>query len=255
MLSKVKKIFIEKRIAERILSNKFLNKIREVKGMRNIFRKLLNINTYFLIFLATKGDTVILVGAEPKGLATSMAILVGKQGRVIVIEPNTENLSKIKKELEKYSLNNITLIPEGAWNKREKLTLQLSTIPADGKIDVENIDHDIDMRKDKYYNTKEIEANRLDNILLRHNINNIDLSIIMVNGAELKVLEGMKKMLKKTSKIYVKAHAKMDGKPINTTVDKILSQNGFKTKLVGGGEAPISRKFVRSEDVYGWKIS
>ena len=83
----------------------------------------------------------------------------------------------------------------------------ISEILSDHRLEDSNILHDNDLRGDGYINENIVQIDTIDNILSDLEIDKVDYIEITVNGAELKVLEGMKNSLKTTRRIYTKTYA------------------------------------------------
>src|SRR5437660_9022963 len=63
------------------------------------------------------GDTVVQVGAVETGELWEMVRLVGKRGRVIVVEPFLESVRGIEARLKAKGIANVTVVPKGAWSE------------------------------------------------------------------------------------------------------------------------------------------
>lgn len=168
------------------------------------------------VFVIRRGDTAVLVGAPPGGEYLGMSELVGRRGRVILVEPEKQNLKGLETEITDKGLKNVIIIPKAAYSARKMLEFVISDSPLDHKIQLEDIMHDNDLRQDAYISTETIETDTLDNMLISIGINHVDFVKIAVNGAELEVLKGMEQTLKRNTKlkIWVKGHALKEGRPL-----------------------------------------
>lgn len=197
-----------------------------------------------------KGETVVQVGAQPRGELLRLAQIVGEKGRVIAIEPEPANVEGLRKTLEKNSVKNVTIIPKGTWSERGKQRLLLSPHPGDHKINVPGVLHDNDLRPENYQSFAEIEVDTVDNILRTPGINRVDYVKITINGAELEVLKGMEETLRGDLRLRVKGHALEDGQPLHKAIASLLKERGFSIKIAKGEGAPVSKDFVRKGDIY-----
>jgi FkbM family methyltransferase len=197
-----------------------------------------------------KGETIVQVGATPRGEVLKMARIVGERGRIIVIEPEPANVEGLRKTLEKNSLKNITIIPKGAWSEKGKQRLLLSPRPGDHKIEISGVLHDNDLRPENYQSFAEIEVDTVDNILRALSIGHVDYVKITINGAELEVLKGMEETLRGDLRLWVKGHALKDGQPLHKAIASFLKERGFSVQITKGEGAPISKDFVRKGDIY-----
>lgn len=119
-------------------------------------------------------------------------ILVGKKlngsGKVIAIEPEKNNFKILKKNISLNKLNNIHAINVGCFseNKKTKLFIDREGTGA----------HSISNQISKKY--EEIDVRKLDDVLSQLKIKKVDLIKIDVEGAEVNVLKGSLKTLKKS---------------------------------------------------------
>ena len=205
-----------------------------------------------------KGDVVTLVGSpSPKSLER-MCKSVGKLGKVILIEPDKQNLEKHYNFISLNNLKNITIVPNAAFNKKGKAKFYVAPNPADHRLIIAGIEHDNDYIKENYYiKVIDIEVNTIDNIMHDLHVGNLDYIEIQVNGAEFHVLRGMEYMLDRTKRIYVKGHARNveDKTPIFHKIIPFLENRGFNTKLTlpSRTTVAIADWEERQGDVFGWK--
>ena len=74
-------------------------------------------------------------------------------------------------------------------------------------------------------------------------IQRVDYLKIDVEGSEIKVLEGMKKMLENTEKVAIETHQRK-GKMTTKDCLQILKEYGFKTKTKKGTEGTGNTNFI-----------
>jgi FkbM family methyltransferase len=195
-----------------------------------------------------RGDTVVLVGAVPQGELWEMARLVGSRGRAIAVEPFPDHIKAIEERARRLNLTNVSVIPVGAWAAPGRQTLYIHPQLAGSHIVLDSgTKHDRAMPAEQYAGAIEIEVDTLDNILARHGITECDFIKITVMGAELQVLQGMENLLSTTPKLWVKAHALIDGQPANVAISKLLMERGYRTVIVRGNVGPSGK---RAGDVY-----
>lgn len=200
-----------------------------------------------------RGDTVVQVGAVGKGELWEMLRLVGPHGRVVAVEPAPDNLQMIRARIEDERVANVTVIPKGAWSERGTQTLYMHPQFAGSHIVLASgARHDRAMRPEAYADAVEIEVDRLDDLLAQYGIERCDFIKITVMGAEMKVLAGMERLLRTTPKVWVKAHALIDGEPANRAISGLLEQRGYRTVLLRGNLGPDGRQ--RPGDVYATRF-
>jgi FkbM family methyltransferase len=143
---------------------------------------------------------------------------VGKDGRVVIIEPDQENSMRLKSYIEAREISNIIPIDRGAWDSKAKLGF-LSNPRRPAASIVESL-FDSEARKDRGdFAEIEIEVDSLDNILGELGVDKIDLVSITTNGAEEKILSGMTKILPNTRYISLIK---------NSQTGKYLRERGFR---------------------------
>jgi FkbM family methyltransferase len=207
--------------------------------------------------MANKGDFVVQVGTPHTITISKLSKSVGKKGKVILIEPEENNVRKIEEYVKTNALNNVIIVPKAAWSKKGQLKLTVSTNASDHKINHDEIIHDNDFREDeKYISSQIVEVDTVDNIMQSVGLNRIDFIEIAVNGAELEVLQGMEEMIKNVNRLFVKGHArfKKDNRPINKTIASFLRERGFNTIITKPTKSVAEDKWGKREgDVYAWK--
>jgi FkbM family methyltransferase len=170
------------------------------------------------------GETVVECGAYLGYYSMKASEIVGETGRVIAIEPIEENLKIFRENVKANALSNVTIIPKGIWNGPRQMAIfreqrQRASL-------IENV------VEGKERHT--ISCDSIDNILQGFNLDTIGFIRIQVNGAELEALEGMRHSLPKTKRILVSALYKRNGKYAYSTVERILTTNGFQTTVANG---------------------
>lgn len=95
----------------------FVNRLRDGLGYLAPFEP------YERYFKIKAGDVVVDVGACVGGFAIPAARKCGKRGIVIAIEPDQENVNKLRENILLNKLNNIIIVPKAAWNLKGMVTL------------------------------------------------------------------------------------------------------------------------------------
>jgi len=142
---------------------------------------------------AKRGDVVIDLGANIGYYTLIFAGLVGKSGKVIAFEPDTDNFALLKKNIEENKFENVVLINKAVSDKNGKTKLYLS--------ENNKGDHRI---YDSGESRKSImvETVCLDEFLkdYKDKINFIKMDI---QGAEGNALKGMTSLIKNNKKIKI----------------------------------------------------
>lgn len=207
--------------------------------------------------MVNRGDCVLQVGTPSVEVIHHYLEIVGDKGRVIVLEPETQNFVRLSTDPIISKAQNVSLLQRAAWNKKEILALTVAKHDWDHKISVPSVVHDNDLVENNYTNTEEVQADTIDNILDDLGVKHVDYAEIHVNGAEVEVLRGMTKALDYTTRLHVKGHAVMkeSGEPINKQIDQMLRERGFRTIICAStkarSKAVESVWRIRAGDVYG----
>lgn len=167
-----------------------------------------------------EGEVFVDVGAHVGRYTLALAKLVKNCGKVIAIEPHPKNYELLVKNIRKNGFTNIIALNMAAWNKRGKIKLFTGTMSG-----VHSLKHDL--QKWHNFNTKRssltVLAKPLDEILmeigLKPNLIKID-----VEGAEIEVIQGLEKTIKKNHpKIIIESWTPNKVKLIN-----LLENFGYK---------------------------
>jgi FkbM family methyltransferase len=164
----------------------------------------------FKFFRPKKGNIVIDCGAHIGKYTIYASKLVGKYGKVISFEPLPFHLETLLKNIQINHCENVHAFNYACWDnniKNQKLFV--------GRSDAE---YSLIKRNNKYIKIRTI---RLDYILKKMNIKSIDWIKIDVEGAELKVLKGLGKYIKKTKNMIIEIHSR------KKQVFDFLKRNGY----------------------------
>lgn len=157
--------------------------------------------------LLKPGATVVQIGAPwdllSVGRSRSMQFsqFVGPMGRVIIIEPDPENVRHLREHISRYAVENVTLIPKGAWN--EPGTLRFLSDPDHPAANlVESVFDDARVDRDRF-KAIEINVDTLENMLGALQVDEIDLLSLTTNGSELSIINGLGRFTSKTRYLSV----------------------------------------------------
>lgn len=181
------------------------------------------------------GDTVVEAGAYVGYYTLKMSQAVGPTGRVVAIEPITENREIILKNIEANDIQNVTVLPYAIWNKSGTKTFYVTDRQKNSIFS--------DLLKGKgIIKETTIATNSIDNVVSETGLPNLNFVIITVNGAEIEALEGMTKTLENDNlHIVIAAKYVVDGIPVYKRVATFLEEKGYELKLDHYG-------FTKNED-------
>lgn len=145
--------------------------------------------------LVRQGDTVIQIGAPwdiaKSGRSRFIHFLrrVGPDGRVVVIEPDEENVAYLRHYAHQYAIKNLTIVPKGAWNSKARLRFMRD--PENPASNLVQEVFDSERSDSDRFAASEIEVDRLDNIAVELGLDQIRLVSVTTNGAENQIFDGM----------------------------------------------------------------
>jgi FkbM family methyltransferase len=221
--------------------------------IKNLFRQLGYRFSHYLPYgmLVNKGDTVLDIGTPNPEIIEILRELVGPSGKVVVVEAEPKNIQKIQDYMKGKNWQNVHLIGKAAWREETVITFKVNKNPEDHKIPIDEILHDNDLVSE-YIDEIKVNAIPLDS--LTELTGKVDFIYLTVNGAELEVLKGATKILESSkARLYVKAHALVNGKPLNEKIVKFLNSHGYNAIITTTSKGIAEGWEERSGDVYGWK--
>lgn len=191
-------------------------------------------NPYYLIsvpvrgylrkFFIKKGDVVIDAGAHPGVFTLIASRMVGNNGKVIAFEPHTENYNNLLGNIELNDATNVIAIKKSLWSENITLeTLQFNN--AHSKAPSSFAD---ETRSDL---TVSLPAVSLDNELERLGISKIDFLKMDVEGAEIEVIKGCRRILKNSdAKLAIASYHIVNGERTCFELEKLLATLGYETE-------------------------
>lgn len=202
---------------------KFVSEVHsrwEISGL--LYEQLVD-RVYTKLYELKKGDIVVDAGAHIGVFTVLAAKRVGDNGGVIAIEPEKKNLENLRKNIEINGFNNVTVVPTGLWNRRNRKRLYLAR---------SSIVHSLVHSSNK---TEEIEVDALDNILEKLGVSKVDFIKMDIEGAEIQALAGMKRTLKTNDvNLAIAAYHIVNGNQTCKIVIPWLERAGFDVHEEGG---------------------
>lgn len=182
------------------------------------------------LFYKTKaGDSVAEMGAYMGHYTIYLSEKVGKNGKVIAIEPMPDNLNILRKNIAENKLDNVIIVPKGVWKEKDEMTFHRK------KGDHQSGSVELNYKND---DTVKIPVDSLDNILQEQKIDHINFMLIQLNGVEPEALEGLTKY--KPNHIAIAARYTKNNKPAAQLISDTLLKRNYKSKI-------IKRDFVFAE--------
>ena len=135
--------------------------------------------------------TCIDIGAHIGTFTLLASLRVGREGRVIAVEPEAKNFNQLVKNLELNKIENVVPVNVALSDSKGK---------EDFFIDQGSSVHSLFPQKTSIQKIK-IETEVLDSLLGELNIKKVDMLKIDAEGAELKILRGAKKTLLKNPRM------------------------------------------------------
>ncbi len=235
----------------------FMGKNVSERGKRPLRNTILKYRPYVpKELMINPGDVVLQVGCPTERTVSRLASVLGENGRLIIIEPypaTAQGLQAFVGECRKVNWPEISILNQAAGAEASFQELLVSKSMADHRLEGQSIAHDNDYLG--YVGSQVVEVVTLDDVAANASLDSLDYVEIAVNGAEVDVLAGGRETLRRTQRIFVKAHARQrdSGEPIRAEIVEILADLGFRTTETRSSRAVDPGWGARQGDVYGWR--
>lgn len=207
--------------------NKKIRKKINKKAIKLIDRLFVSYENYEKFYKIKPGDIVIDIGAHIGCFTIRASKKVGRDGKVIAIEPQQQNIKILEKNIKENNLENVVVIDKGVWSKKEEKKLFIS--PNTGG-------HSF-FKRTEHVNL--IKTDLLDNILSNLKIDKVNFIKMDIEGAEIEALKGMEKTLEEPLNMAIAAYHQINGQKTYKTIDPILREKGFKISKENGIDGEI----------------
>lgn len=169
-----------------------------------------------------EGMTFLDVGANVGYYTLLGARCVGTSGKVVALEPDSEVLANLRRNIEANSVGNVQLVQGAACGTCGKVRLgrASSSSYSSGLYCQEAVDW------------IEVPAYSLDALVSQLNVGVVDLVKLDVEGAELETIEGMSNMLSvNRPKVIMELHGHLDETETHPAVQK-LKRAGYTVRSI-----------------------
>jgi FkbM family methyltransferase len=146
-----------------------------------------------------RGDACIDVGANVGFFTLMMSGLVGDEGHVLAFEPGTNNLPKLKHNLDHNRITNVKLIEQPAWHKNARIKFWLDADSSGSNAVWDPGRFFSNVKSRQHPENFEVDAVRADDLVDRP----IRMIKIDTEGAEQRILEGLEDTLRRYHPPYV----------------------------------------------------
>ena len=156
--------------------------------------------------------------------------------KILAFEADPRVYNILDENISKFNYNNVELLNYALWDEEVEISFYSEGADA-GRIEVNS---------DTNLNTVNCKTIRLSPFLNQK----VDLLKIDIEGAEIKVLNESKNMLKNVDKLFVEFHSFKDKKQELSTLINILEDNNFRYYICNSG-AKMERPFIKIDDYLG----
>lgn len=219
--------FLKERAEREVLSYKDVGYCMDLNGVevcmreKDSFQEVLGSNPvkgYVHKYDIQEGDTVIDAGAFPGVFTVYAAKKAGRNGKVVALEPDEENMEKLKKNVRLNGLENVEFVQKGLWDSEGKLKFDERGLKSSRIVDSSEEGTLIDVCD-------------IDSLVENLDIENVDFIKMDIEGAEIEALEGAEKVLREQSpKVAVASYHVRDGEKTCYKVEDMVESVGLEAE-------------------------
>jgi FkbM family methyltransferase len=151
------------------------------------------------VFRFEEGMNFLDIGAHIGKYTIRAGMKIGKEGKVVAIEPDKDNFDLLVRNIEANGLQNCVALNLAAYRADTEVNLFLASTSREHSI-----------MEDFGKGSRKVTARALDSVLEEIGIEKVDLIKIDVEGAELEVLEGLENTLTKQNPLLIVEILKRD---------------------------------------------
>ncbi|GBD97974.1 MAG TPA: FkbM family methyltransferase [Nitrospirae bacterium] len=179
-------------------------------------------STYLKCYYPKRGDVVIDAGAHVGNCSIIFSRLVGREGRVIALEPFRDSFDILKERMKRLGMDNVIPVNKGLWESDTMLSLRLFTGSTVGA----NICNEVD--KDILKDNIQIDCITLDSLVDELKPDRLDMVKMDIEGAEIEALKGADKTLKTLSPCFaIASYHTRNNKKTCSEIEKMLMNRGY----------------------------
>ena len=138
-----------------------------------------------------KGDTVVDLGAHDGLYSLLFSELVGEHGKVISVEPNPSQISRLKDTARFNEITNVEIVSEAASDSVGIAELNVSSKQHSGHSTLGGFIYSDGSSNEVIA----VSTNTLDNIFVKNKLNKVNFIKIDIEGYEIRALRGMARIL------------------------------------------------------------
>lgn len=191
-------------------------------------------------FKTINDEPYIIDGGANIGLATIYLKLNHPNSKIVCFEPDKEIFNVLKKNINSFNFENITLFNKGLWDKEEELMFKNEG--ADGGLIKEKSDDGFSYEKINVVSLKPYIKKKVDFLKLD------------IEGAEIRVLRDIKEDLDKVERIFVEYHSFVGEKQTLNEVIDILYKANFRLYISSPGDNSLNSPLLGLEDWNGMDL-
>ena len=239
LITRKRNIHIKKKLENSLTIELHLKNISEYK----LFMNMLNDDLWISITkLFTKNNIFIDIGAN---IGIYSLLLSKYSKRIYAFEPETENYSRLLKNVNNGNTQNISIIQKAAYSESGKKKLFINASDAGW--------HSLFLKTNVF---QVVNTVTLDNFIKNKRLKNIGLIKIDVEGAELEVLKGLSNTLKKGPPILIEINRprliKSGFSPID--VFELLINNNYHAYVINKNGDLINLKKSEVVSIYNENV-
>ena len=169
----------------------------------------------------SEGDVVLDLGSYSGLTSIAFSLAVGKNGKVIAVEPDSVNFDCLSKNVQQLSSNNINCLNAAVWNETGYLSFSSEQNMGSSAISIAGSRGDV----------KQVECFIISDIAAKYNLDHIDFIKCDIEGAEAYIFQDEAFFQKYKPKILLETHI-VNGEFCDRICIQTLEKYGYSYKQV-----------------------